>query len=312
LAAPAISVIVPAYESAATLGRALAAIADQELDEDFEVIVVDDGSADGTAAIAEQAGVRVLRQQHEGPGPARSRGAAEARAERLAFTDADCFPSGGWLAAGLAALEGADLVQGAVEPDPEASLRPLDRSVWVERETGLYESANLFVRRDLFERLGGFEDWLGPVIGKPLAEDVWLGWRARRDGARTAFAPDAVVHHAVFPRTLGEFVADRRRLVYFPRIAAKVPELRSGFFARCFLNRRSAAFDLGLAGAAAALATGSPLALLACAPYGTLLGGAALRWRRHAPLAALGGLLGDAVGFGALAWGSLRARSLLL
>jgi glycosyltransferase involved in cell wall biosynthesis len=310
---PAISVIVPAYDSGATLGRALDALARQELDRDYEVIVVDDGSTDETVAIAEGAGVRVLSQDHEGPGPGRNLGAGAAAAELLAFTDSDCFPERGWLSAGIEALASADLAQGAVEPDPAAPRRPLDRSVWVDRETGLYETANLFVRRALFEELGGFEDWLGPVIGKPLAEDVWLGWRARRAGARTAFAPGAVVHHAVFRRTVFEFAADRRRLAYFPRIAAKIPELReAGFFARFFLTPRTAAFDLALAGGAAALAIGSPLALLVCAPYAAILGAAALPWRRQAPVAALGGLLADSLGFGALLWGSLRARSLLL
>lgn len=309
----AVSVIVPAYNSAATIGRSLEALAGQRLDREYEVIVVDDGSSDGTVAIAESAGARVLRQEHEGPGPARNRGAAAASADCLAFTDSDCFPSPDWLAAGLAALARADLVQGAVAPDPTAPRKPLDRSVWVERETGLYEAANLFLRRQLFERLGGFEDWLGPVIGKPLAEDVWLGWRARRAGARTAFAAEALVHHAVFPRTALEFAADRRRLAYFPAIAAKMPELRgSGFFARLFLNRRSAAFDAGLAGAVATLAAGTPLPLLAAGPYGAILARASLPWRRHAAVAALGGLLADAVGCGALLWGSLRARTVLL
>lgn len=60
----------------------------------------------------------------------------------------------------------------------------------------MYETANLLVTRELFDRIEGFEDWLPARLGKPLAEDVWFGWRARRAGARTAFCSEAIVHHA--------------------------------------------------------------------------------------------------------------------
>ena len=62
--APAVSVIVPAHNAERTLARTLAALAGQDLSEPYEVIVVDDGSADATAVLAERAGesVRVIRQ----------------------------------------------------------------------------------------------------------------------------------------------------------------------------------------------------------------------------------------------------------
>ena len=59
-----------------------------------------------------------------------------------------------------------------------------------------------------------------------MAEDVWLGWRARRAGLATGFASAAVVHHAVFPRSAGEYVAERRRLRHFPALVRRIPELR--------------------------------------------------------------------------------------
>src|SRR5437764_854251 len=127
-----VSVVVPARNAAATIERALDAVARQELGEPYETIVVDDGSADGTPELAERSrapGLRVLRQRPESPSAARNRGASEARGDVLAFTDADCFPTPGWLAAGLAALEGADLVQGAVERQaPDGRIR-LDRTL---------------------------------------------------------------------------------------------------------------------------------------------------------------------------------------
>ncbi len=86
-------------------------------------------------------------------------------------------------------------------------------------------------------------------------------------GARAAFAADALAHHAVFPRGWREYVEERRRLRYFPAMAARVPELREHFFyRRVFLSRRTAAFDLALAGAAGGLLLRSPLPLLAAGP----------------------------------------------
>jgi GT2 family glycosyltransferase len=311
----AASVIVPARNAAATLGATLAGLAAQDTDAPFEVIVVDDGSTDDTVAVAQAAPiqVRVVRERGVGPGPARNAGAAVASGAALAFTDADCVPTPGWLAVGLAALDGADLVQGAVRADPVARPGPFDRTVWVVGETGLYECASLFCDRALFDRLGGFEDWLGARLGKPLAEDAWFGWRARRAGARTRFAEEAVVHHAVFARGAAAFVAERARLVYFPAIARQMPELRrTTFFGRAFLSRRSAACDAALAGAAAALARRTLRPLLAALPWTLMVAGAARRWGRRGPQVAVAEAAADVVGAGALAVGSARARSPLL
>jgi glycosyltransferase involved in cell wall biosynthesis len=310
----AVSVIIPARDAASTLGRTLGVLAEQDLEHDFEVIVVDDGSSDETAKLVERSPHAVLlRQPGAGPGPARNRGAEAASGRALAFTDADCFPERDWLREGLAALEHADLVQGRVVPDPEVPLGPFDRTVYVDGEHGLYETANLFVRRRLFDDLGGFEDWLSAGIGKPLAEDLWLGWRARRAGARTDFAERATVHHAVFPRGPLGYAAERVRLVYFPAIAAKMPELREGFFwRRWFLNSRSAAFDAAVLAAAAALRARSALPLAAAIPYVRLAAVRARAWGRRAPVVAAGDAAADAVGLVALLAGSIRHRSPLI
>jgi glycosyltransferase involved in cell wall biosynthesis len=308
-------VIIPARDAEATIGRTLAALAAQRIDDEFEVIVVDDGSGDGTAAVVDRAPgrVRLVGQPPAGPAAARNRGVAEAGAELLAFTDADCVPSPTWLREGLAALARAELVQGSVRPDPAVSPRPFDRTVTVTRESALYETASLFCRRELFERLGGFEDWLGARLGKQLAEDVWFGWRARRTGARVEFCEAALVDHAVFRRGAGEYIGERLRLAYFPAIIAKVPELRAEFLHRgVFLNRRTERLDLALGGAALALATRSPLPAVLAAPYLRLLGRSALGWRRQAPRVAVAELAADLVGFGALVAGSVRTRSPVL
>ena len=313
---PGASVIVPARDAAATIGRTLAGLARQAPSGSMEVIVVDDGSTDATAAIAGAAAVQptVVEGRGEGPARARNLGVRAASAPVLAFLDADCDPQPGWLDAGLRALEEADLVQGAVRPPPRAAPGPFDRTLWVNCESGLYETANLFVRRETFDAVGGFESWLRPRSGIELGEDILFGWRARRAGARTAFAADAVAHHAVFGRGPHDYVAERARLRFFPAIAARVPELREQFFfRRVFLSSRSAAFDLALAAAGAALAGRRPAAAAAAAPYAFLLARHSRRaGRRRWAAVALADLAADAVGAAALAVGSVRHRSPLL
>ncbi|HEX2086112.1 MAG TPA: glycosyltransferase family A protein [Solirubrobacteraceae bacterium] len=276
------SVIVPARDAGATLPRTRAALDAQRGAPEFEVRIVEDT---------------------EGRGPAltRNAGVAETSAPLLAFTDADCFPEPDWLERGVAALEHADLVQGAVLPERPPG--PFDRTVWVRDAHGLFETANLLVRRDLFERLGGFERWLVPPDGKELGEDVLFGWQARRAGARVAFAPDAVVRHAVFPRGAHAYVRERERLAAFPALAKRIPELRSAVLCRrLFLSGRSLAFDAALLGCA----TGLPVL---AAPYAARVAADA---RRDGGRVAAARAIADAAAAGALARGSVRHRSLIL
>jgi len=312
---PQIAVVIPARDAAATVARCVACVARQQLDAPWRAILVDDGSSDDTASVAaaaaKQAGLdlRVERLPAAGPAAARNHGASLTDAPALAFLDADCFPAPGWLAAGLRALERAPLVQGRVVPDPEFVRGPFDRTLHVSGPSPLFESANLFLAAELLERLGGFESWLEPQVGKAVAEDVWLGWRARRSGARTAFAPDALAHHAVFREGALAHVLEQRRLAHFPAIAARIPEIRGElFFARWFLSRRTAAFDL----AALALVTRRRAALALALPYLWMLLGEALPWRRLAPRVIPVRLAADAVGLIALVRGSLRRRSPVL
>jgi glycosyltransferase involved in cell wall biosynthesis len=303
---PTVSVVVPARDAASTIGATLAGLAAQQPAPD-EVIVVDDGSSDETAALAQAAAVvtRVLRGTGQGPGAARNAGAAAGTGDVLAFLDADCEPQPGWLSAALQALEGADLVQGRTTPPPGEPVGPFDRTLWVVAPWGLFETANMLVRRELFDRLGGFEPWLSPARSKELAEDVWFGWRAVRAGARTAFCEEAVVHHAVFARSARGYVAERLRLRYFPPMAARIPELRETFFwGRVFLTPRSAAFDVALLGVALAAASPRPWPLALALPYARV----ASRRPRAWPVDAVA----DAVGLAALLTGSIRARSLVL
>jgi glycosyltransferase involved in cell wall biosynthesis len=131
---PRLSVIIPLFNKRAYVQRALESIAAQTLD-DFEVIVVNDGSTDGSDEIVKQfpdQRLRLINQPNAGPGAARNRGIAEARGELLAFLDADDEWTADYLQASVRALDDAPqaaaVTSGYVECPAETSREPLWRS----------------------------------------------------------------------------------------------------------------------------------------------------------------------------------------
>jgi glycosyltransferase involved in cell wall biosynthesis len=235
--APRVSVIVPVRDRRDLLRRTLDALAAQTMT-DHEVLVVDDGSTDGSAEEAERdraAGrpVAVLDGSGRGAVAARSLGVRAARGEVLAFTDSDCEPDPGWLAAGVAGIDaGADLVQGPTVPTRRVAA--LERSVAVGYEDGLYATCNLFLRRSAFDAAGGFDAGLGDRFGfRPgrhlrdlgFGEDSLLGWRVRVAG-RTAFVAEALVRHHVFRAQPGEVLRRAWNTGGFPALVREAPGLR--------------------------------------------------------------------------------------
>jgi glycosyltransferase involved in cell wall biosynthesis len=307
-----VSVVIPARNAEAMIGRTVAAACGQELAAEFEVVVVDDGSTDATAEIARAAGARVVSNGSAvGPADARNAGVVAASAPLIAFTDADCVPAPGWLRAGVAALERADLVQGRVEPEPGVPVGPFDHVITVREETGLYETANLFVRREWFERIGGFKPFIDPADGH-FGEDLVFGWAVRRAGGRSAFAPDALVHHEVVKRPASAWIKERRRLRLFPAATRAVPELRSRWFLGIFLSRRTAKFDLALVALILALATRRPLLLLLALPYARATFRTNQWYRRWVMKQNAAHAAGDLVALLALIGGSVKTRRVVL
>jgi glycosyltransferase involved in cell wall biosynthesis len=165
-----VSVVVCTHNGAATLPAALAALREQDLDpREYEVIVVDDGSGDGSADLAEAAGARVVRlEDNRGVAVARNAGARAARGPVVAFTDDDCEASRSWLRELIAAFddESVDGAAGAVVPAGDSSvvLRYLaDRDPLAPLPSALLRSTNPFYRLGLYLR--------SAIAGRPRPGD---------------------------------------------------------------------------------------------------------------------------------------------
>lgn len=327
---PRVSVVVPTYQRSSYLRELIRCLEAQGLpQEDYEVVIVDDASEDDTWSVLRDivptSALRLLAVRHDrnrGPAAARNSAVACARAPYLAFTDDDCLPSPGWLAALLAVLEtGAAVVQGRVTPPPEdwASAGPWDHTIWVRRPSPFFETANVGYDRGRFETIGGFDDadpLLTPEKGRGFGEDAELAWRVLRGGGESAFADDALVHHRCVPGDFGSFLRGQRQVIGFPGLARRSPIFARWLRGGVFLSWASASFDAALLAAAAAAATRRPWPLLGTVPWGYLRARDAVKRtkgdrRRAVPvLAQLG--VGDLVTLASLLEGSVRHRRLML
>lgn len=199
-----VSIIIPVKDHARVLPACLAAIAAQTIARGVEVILVDNHEhfePDRYAGCS--SGRFPLRIEHEprpGSYSARNRGLLVARGRLCAFTDADCLPQPGWLDAGVTAIDaGSGVAGGEVIMTYRDASHPtlaerfdsayyLDQRRYVET-CGFAATANLFVRRDLFERVGLFDARL-----RSGGDKDWC-LRAAQCGVSVIYAPDACVWH---------------------------------------------------------------------------------------------------------------------
>ena len=198
-----VSVIVPAYNAAATLEQCLVALCAQDFPRDkFEIIVVDDGSTDATAEIvARFPSARLICGEHRGAAAARNRGAREAHGDLLLFTDADCEPTQHWIETLCAAFADAhvvgakgtyrtrqrELVARFVQLEYEEKYARMRRA----RAIDFIDTYSAAYRRDIFLANGGFDE----SFPSASVEDQEFSFRLAEQGHTMVFAPDAVVYH---------------------------------------------------------------------------------------------------------------------
>jgi glycosyltransferase involved in cell wall biosynthesis len=199
-AAPAASVIVPAFESAATIRRSLGSLRRQTFPEPFEVIVAWSGADATPAIVAAEFPETVLvgRRGRMSTGAARNLGLAVARGEIIAFLAADCEAAPDWLELRVAAhREGHDLVGGAVVwAEPANGLARASHLLEYNsclpgrpREVSASPVYNLSFRREVYERCGVYD----PAL--PCGEDTALVWRLVEARERFLYDPAIRIAH---------------------------------------------------------------------------------------------------------------------
>jgi glycosyltransferase involved in cell wall biosynthesis len=308
--APLVSVIVSTRNHARTLGRTVEAVMRQDLDAEFEMIVVDNASVDGTEAVMRSAVDTSVRQltyarlpEDRGAGGGRNFALSLARGQYLAFTDSDCTPSSGWLRAALEGFSSSDvgIVQGRTEA---AGVAPLfSHFIETVELDGSFSTSNVVYSA---KALGGQR--FDPRC--TYWEDVDLGWRVLADGWTASFARDAVIQHEVVPLTPMQWVFWPRRFANWPAKVARYPGFRRHLVLGVWVSPIHLWFDVAVVGVA--VAPWQPITLLFAIPY-------VVEFARHRslrgkfpPAKLLAHVAWDAVALGSLLVGSVRNRALVL
>jgi mycofactocin glycosyltransferase len=203
---PLVSIIIPARDQTSDLADCLASLAELDYPEERrETIVVDDGSKKDVSRILTSDKFRIIRLENSrGPAAARNTGAGKAGGDILAFLDADCVAGERWLsetvpffnAAGIGAAGGR--VEGFYQKrfldryeETFSSLNMGNRLILEGKSNATFyvPTANLLVKRDAFQSLGGFREDMR------TGEDVDFCWRLRDSGRALLYAPFGAVAH---------------------------------------------------------------------------------------------------------------------
>lgn len=197
-----ISAVIPSYQAESHLEACIQALRGGSVQPD-EIVVIDDASADGSYALADELGVTAYRLiQRGGSAQARNLGASVSRGDFVFFVDADVEVHADALERGITAFEahpGLAAVIGCYDDSPTApGLVSQYRNLLnhfthqtAARESTTFWSACGVIRREAFLELGGFDN----SFGHPSIEDIELGWRLRASGQRVRLDPGMLAKH---------------------------------------------------------------------------------------------------------------------
>lgn len=197
-----ISVIIPVYNSEKTISLCLDALLNQNFQEKYEIIIVDDGSIDRSIDIIKRyKKIRLIKQKHKGPAAARNLGAKRSNGNILLFTDADCQPSINWIKEMVKPFKNPNIVgvQGRYKTKQKDMIA---RFVQFEIEDRYEKMAKYryidFIgsysagyRKDVFIKEGGFDETFPIASG----EDTDFSFRLSKKGYKMVFNPKAIVYH---------------------------------------------------------------------------------------------------------------------
>jgi glycosyltransferase involved in cell wall biosynthesis len=216
-----ISVIVPAYNAATTLHSCLESLSHQSVSrENYEIIVVDDGSTDATSDIAKRFDVNYVFQPNQGPATARNNGARMAQGEFILFTDSDCLPEHNWIEEMVRSFVDPEVVavKGAYRTRQRELAARFAQAEFEDRYDLLEKSSSIDMidtysaafRKNVFLQVGGFHQSF-PVADN---EDTELSYRLAAAGYKLVFSPKARVYH-VHPNTLMKYLGLKLRRGYW-------------------------------------------------------------------------------------------------
>lgn len=202
-----ISVIIPTYNRADLLEKCLESFCAQTFSpEDFEVLVIDDGSQDNTRNLLTKKQfpftLRPFFQSHGGAAKARNHGIDNATGNILVFTDDDCFPNPTFLAAHWRSHQnsGNRVVRGPILLIPSWEEMEGKAPGWSHWSANFFCTSNVSIRRDRLAEAGNFNErftrW----------EDAELGYRLRKLGLQRNYIWDAFVFHLKPAQTVEDLI----------------------------------------------------------------------------------------------------------
>lgn len=202
-----VSIVVPTFNRKDSLKKTLQSLIDQNYSHtEYEIIVCDDGSTDGTSIFMENllkvSGVEIKYciQKNSGPAVTRNLGIQNSKGELIGFIDDDCVAVPEWINSAVKHFSNEN-IGGVQGPTLMASKIPLAKKIFnyartanVSKQDYSYASCNIFYRKDILEFLGGFDrDFPKPCWG----EDTDLGNRVILQGYKIIFDDDVKVYHDI-------------------------------------------------------------------------------------------------------------------
>jgi lipopolysaccharide/colanic/teichoic acid biosynthesis glycosyltransferase/GT2 family glycosyltransferase len=253
-----ISVVVPVRNGAGTLGACLEALRRQTLPAGaYEVIVVNDGSTDATAAAASRYPVRCETIAPSGPAAARNHGVQIAQGELVLFTDADCAPAPDWAARMAAPFAEPEVVgaKGVYRTQQRSLIARFVQQEYQDKYDRTAQQAMIdFIdtysaayRREVFLQNGGFET----AFSAPSVEDQEFSFRLAEKGYRLVFVPEAVVYHQ-HDEKLGEYLQRKYWIGYWKAFLLRWHPEKALGDSHTPLSQRAQLVLLALAGGCAA------------------------------------------------------------
>ena len=210
------SIIIPAFNASHTIERCLSSLMRQSVKrEDYEIIIVDDGSKDKTEDIVKQFPVKYLWQTNQGPASARNRGAKEAEGEIVLFTDADCVVQHNWVQEMVRLFDDPEViaVKGAYKTSQKSLVARFSQIEFEERfemlkkveAIDMIDTYSAAYRKSTFLSLGGFD----PSFPVANNEDTELSYRMSQAGYKMVFNPNAIVYHLNHPDSIIKYARSK-------------------------------------------------------------------------------------------------------